>query len=182
MMKNLMIKRAICPVSRSFDGSGILGVTIPMDCYQRTVQQLICNVQKRRLKTIYVTFYSPAISVLGFVLKCKIQRESIQFIDTISDMLHVEEIPKNTSRLAAPNHLNKTLSLMDKMLTKDSVIIIDNLSTILTYNTDRETEQFLTKLVKRMEKTGCYIIILSFDEHTHESVILDRVCNKTLKI
>jgi len=188
-MSNTIIDGLRERISSAMSVNQSVGVMLPGNNYSDLTQALFEFIHaKPKTAWVYVTITNP----YGTIVKKfgnKLDKGNIRFIDGISRAAGIYEINPNCIFIESPAQLEKILlEIMAAFRDLDDYVqkylVIDSLSSLLTYNNVSLVTEFFTHLSNRTKLEDIHSISLSIEEEMDENInkILYLKSNKIIKV
>lgn len=134
-------------------------------------------IRKRGMAGVYISVSRPHESILSMMHAAGIPASDIQFIDCISSM--TGKVPQaaggNVVFVENPSSLEEVSMYLDKSLKSitnpKKFIILDSLSSMLIYNSDKSVKEFTHFIINRMRLENIAGIILCTEKKEAEDLI-----------
>jgi hypothetical protein len=156
--------------------------------------QIVSNVldilvNKRDMGGVYLSVTRPYDFILSTINPLGISSSNIYFIDCISLMAGKAPSQKseNVVFIENPSSLEEVSMYLDKMLikvqNKKKFLILDSLSSLLIYNTDKSVKEFTHFLINKIRLENVAGIILSIEKKEAEDLVktLTPMCDAEIK-
>jgi KaiC/GvpD/RAD55 family RecA-like ATPase len=143
-------------------------------------------IEDENLKGCYVTTNRTYEDLKGLLKSNAIDEKKLFFIDTVSKEIENPEKIENAVFLDAPNALTEVEEAVDEVMKKEEhgFILIDSISSMLTYNDQKIVLKFIHILAEKMRKFKVKGIFITLDEDT-ESELIDEIgqyCDRIIRL
>ena len=176
-------------ISNAISVNQSVGIMLPGNNYSDLTQALFEFMNsKPKTAWVYVTITNPYGSIekkFGDMF----DKGNIRFIDGISRAAGIYEINPNCVFIESPSQLEKILleimnAFRDLENNIQKYLVIDSLSSLLTYNDVSLVTEFFTHLSNRTKLEDIHSISLSIEEEMEENIskILYLKSNKIIKV
>ncbi len=188
-MSNTIIDGLRERISSAMTLNQSVGIMLPGNNYSDLTQALFEFIySKPKTAWVYVTITNPygdIVKKFGNML----DKGNIKFIDGISRAAGIYEINPNCTFIESPAQLEKILleimsAFRDLENDVQKYLVIDSLSSLLTYNNVSLVTEFFTHLSNRTKLEDIHSISLSIEEEMEENInkILYLKSNKIIKV
>jgi archaellum biogenesis ATPase FlaH len=143
-------------------------------------------ISERKMNGIYISASKPYEQITRAMGQADVKANKLFFIDCISHMAgKLPEKAENAVFIENPSSLEEVGMYVDKVLVRlaePKFIILDSLSSLLIYNSERSVEEFTHMVINKMrlEKVGGVIVSIKQKEAEALTKTLVPMCDKEI--
>ncbi|PKK81804.1 MAG: hypothetical protein CVT47_00510 [Thermoplasmata archaeon HGW-Thermoplasmata-2] len=132
-------------------------------------------------KGVYINASRPYEVFSPLLEKKGINTENIFFIDCISNIVGIPAQAKNVRYIPTPTMLELiTIYLENALKENPGFVILDSISALTIYNSERAMLEFLHFIVSRMRQKNVKTILLDTDSHIPQSMCM--LCDEVVRL
>ena len=156
--------------------------------YPLLAEQLIKYFFGKKDEGIFITTNKPAVNLVEELKKEKIDLTNVFLIDTVSKRSGEEEAAShNIIYIESPENLTELDSAVndciEKVQGKNRFFVLDSMSTLLVYNSERTVEKFMHSLSGKARAKQFKTVFTLASETRQETLnILSQFCDKIIEI
>lgn len=154
--------------------------------YTQMQNEILRKFQEQNV--IYITISNSYTKILSQLEKEKISSEKISFIDMISVNRGIETAQEeNVSLILSPTGLTELVEQLEKNLKKtgkNTIVILDSISTMTVYNDTGTAEKVIHTMIGKINTNNASAILMSSDSKGTEKLtkIIGQFVDKTIVI
>lgn len=154
--------------------------------YTQMQNEILRKFQEQNV--IYITISNSYKKILSQLEKEKISSEKISFIDMISVNRGIETAQEeNVSLIMSPTGLTELVEQLEKNLKKtgkNTIVILDSISTMTVYNDTDTTEKVIHTMIGKINTNNASAILMSSDSKETEKLTktIGQFVDKTIVI
>ena len=154
--------------------------------YTQMQNEILRKFQEQNV--IYITISNSYTKILSQLEKEKISSEKISFIDMISVDRGIETTQEeNVSLIESPTGLTELVEQLEKNLKKtgkNTIVILDSISTMTVYNDTGTAEKVIHTMIGKINTNNASAILMSSDSKETEKIIktIGQFVDKTIVI
>jgi archaellum biogenesis ATPase FlaH len=146
-------------------------------------------ILKRDMGGVYITISRPSDSIIDTLDAKGVPSENVFFVDCISQMSgKLAGIKReNVTYVDNPSSLEEISMFLERLLVKikgdGKFIVLDSLSSLLIYNSDKSVREFAHFIINRARMQNITAVILSIEKKEAEDLVktLAPMCDSELK-
>ncbi len=156
--------------------------------YPVLAEQLIKYFVGKKAEGIFITTNKPAVDLVEGLRKEKVDLGKVNLIDTVSKRSGEGEVDAhNIIYIDSPENLTELDSAIndciEKVQGKNRFFVLDSMSTLLVYNTERTVEKFMHSLSGKARAKQFKTVFTLASETRQETLnILSQFCDKVIEI
>ena len=156
--------------------------------YPVLAEQLIKYFVGKKAEGIFITTNKPAVDLVEGLRKEKVDLDKVNLIDTVSKRSGEGEADAhNIIYIDSPENLTELDSAIndciEKVQGKNRFFVLDSMSTLLVYNTERTVEKFMHSLSGKTRAKQFKTVFTLASETRQETLnILSQFCDKVIEI
>jgi hypothetical protein len=166
----------------------ILLVTSPVNYISDNLNIIKHYTNKKDAFCIYITANRPYTHLINLLKKENINTKQILFIDTITsmgfdDVNRTENAIFTGSTKALTEISIAATSAITKSTSNNKLLLIDSISTLLTYNNLESVTRFSRFIINKMHDNEINGVIISVDKTTDRALIaqISQFCDKIIE-
>ncbi len=183
-----MQKRKIQEVIRGNTDGTVFLLKVSAADYKTSTVELFKQAADNDRPIIYVATKRPYVHLHDLLKKNHLTEDGVYVVDTITKTITDEGVVdrENVTFLDSPQNLTNVgtaVSLTaDRMDADEALLIVDSLSALLTYNTERDVSRFLQDLNDRTDTLSLDLALFKQDQKTAEQIgsTLRSIVDKTV--
>ena len=154
--------------------------------YTQMQNEILRKFQEQNV--IYITISNSYTKILSQLEKEKISSEKISFIDMISVDRGIETTQEeNVSLIDSPTGLTELVEQLEKNLKKtgkNTIVILDSISTMTVYNDTGTAEKVIHTMIGKINTNNASAILMSSDSKETEKITktIGQFVDKTIVI
>ena len=154
--------------------------------YTQMQNEILRKFQEQNV--IYITISNSYTKILSQLEKEKISSEKISFIDMISVDRGIETAQEeNVSLIESPTGLTELVEQLEKNLKKtgkNTIVILDSISTMTVYNDTGTAEKVIHTMIGKINTNNASAILMSSDSKETEKITktIGQFVDKTIVI
>lgn len=154
------VRERTIDVRKEIEENKIIVLILPESAYSEKMIELLKDISKVGMNTVYVTSNKPYSTLLGIFGENKIQKDLFFIIDTITGAVEKIKEEENCIYISHPSALTELCIEIVNVLTKKKFknLIFDSLNTLLIYNKEDEIIKFMHTLIGKIKKLECTAI------------------------
>ncbi|MDP2973479.1 MAG: ATPase domain-containing protein [Candidatus Diapherotrites archaeon] len=156
--------------------------------YPVLAEQLIKYFVGKKTEGIFITTNKPAVDLVEGLRKEKVDLGKVNLIDTVSKRSGEGEVDAhNIIYIESPENLTELDSAVndciEKVQGKNRFFVLDSMSTLLVYNSERTVEKFMHSLSGKARAKQFKTVFTLASETRQETLnILSQFCDKVIEI